>query len=126
MDKKCVWIIFTRNLALSNRCSIAFDGCDYYCTEAYVPIDDEDIPPLGEIINQVKQILSKDYLELKEVTKCIKFIPEEWNVNTEPNEDVIKFAQTALSKKKITFGGFRPEEIEQMTQYQHIISETEY
>ncbi|MDG9667553.1 hypothetical protein ONV78_07410 [Hahella sp. CR1] len=125
MDKKCVWIIFTKSLVLSNRCSIAFDGCDYYCTEAYVPSYDEGIPPIDKMITQVKQKLSQDYLELKEVKKCIKFISDEWTTSTELNEEVIVYSQKALSENRIMFGGFRPEEIEEITQYNHIISELE-
>ncbi|HEY6530600.1 MAG TPA: hypothetical protein VIZ65_18075 [Cellvibrionaceae bacterium] len=123
MSKHEVWIVFTKNEALDD-CSIDVDGCDYYFVEAFVPVSASDASnQLDGIVKRVKAALAEDYLELKAVSKCLLYKPQEWQADTVLNKEINKYAQKAMATGLVEFGSFRSEEIEELTQIQLVMDE---
>lgn len=117
---KQVWIVFTKSEALEG-CSIDIDGCDYYCAEAYVPVDGSEVhtASLESIINRVKQELLDKRLTLVDISKCLRYNDSEWGSDSDMEKAAHLLAAKALSSDAIKFSSFRPEEIEDLCRYQH-------
>ena len=117
---KQVWIVFTKSEALEG-CGIDIDGCDYYCAEAYVPVDGSEVhtASLESIINRVKQELLDKRLTLVDISKCLRYNDSEWGSDSDMEKAAHLLAAKALSSGSIKFSSFRPEEIEDLCRYQH-------
>ncbi len=124
MVNKEVWIVFTKSEPLDG-CSIDIDGCDFYFTEAYVPVESKDfnVTSLEPIVSRAKQSLLDDKLVLVDVSKCLRYREEEWLSNSEMDKEVHVLAAKALSSGTVRFGGFRSEEIEELCRYHHSMNE---
>ena len=117
MTNKEVWIVFTKNSPLEG-CSIDIDGCDFYFAEIYVPIEiSSGTTSFETIVNQAKNALAAERLVLVDVPKCVRYYEQEWTLDTAMNKEVHALAAQALASGEIQFGGFRPEEIEELCQY---------
>ena len=117
---KQVWIVFTKSEALEG-CSIDMDGCDYYCAEAYVPIETSEInvASLESIVNRVRQDLLDKRLTLVDIPKCLRYNETEWGSDSDMEKSAHLLAKKALSSGTIKFSSFRPEEIEDLCRYRH-------
>jgi len=124
MTSKEVWIVFTKSKPLEG-CSIDIDGCDFYFSEAYVPVDrdGQEMTSIAKVVNRAKEALLEDRLVLSDVSKCLRYHKEHWDVDTVMNKEVHSAAAQALSSNKVEFGGFRSEEIEELVQYRHNLKE---
>lgn len=117
---KQVWIVFTKSEPLDG-CDIDIDGCDYYCAEAYVPIETSQIHTvsLESIVNRVKQALLDKRLTLVDISKCLRYNESEWDIDSEMEKEAHVLASKALSSESIMFSGFKSEEIEELCRYRH-------
>lgn len=123
MSQADVWIVFTKCEPLEG-CDVDFDGCDYYFAEAYVPVASKgDLIHLDAVISRAQAALAESQFELNEVSKCLRYMPEEWQADTPPNMEVNKYAREAAESGNVQFGGFRSEEIEELTQRRHVMTE---
>ncbi len=124
MTSKEVWIVFTKSKALEG-CSIDVGGCDFYYSEAYVPVgfDEQEVTSLETVINRAKEVLLEKRLVLSDVSKCLRYHKEDWDVDTVMNKEVHSVAAKALFTSKVEFGTFRSEEIEERVQCQHNLKE---
>ena len=124
MTSKEVWIVFTKSKPLAG-CSIDMDGCDFYFSEAYVPVDrdEQEMTSLEKVVNCAKEALLEDRLVLNDVSKCLRYHKEHWDVDTVNNKEVRSMAAKALASSKVVFGGFRSEEIEELVQYRHSLKD---
>lgn len=122
--KKQVWIVFTKSEALDG-CSIDVDGCDFYFSEAYVPVDGEEfgVTSFESILNRVKKLLFDEKLVLTDVSKCLRYNEGEWGSDSDMEKSAHLLATSALSSGDIKFSSFRSEEIEDIYRYQHSIYE---
>lgn len=117
---KQVWIVFTKSEPLDG-CDIDMDGCDYYCAEAYVPVDSSEThtASLESLVNQVKQELLDKRLTLVDIPKCLRYNESEWDSDSDMEKSAHLLAAKALSSGAIKFSSFRPEEIEDLCRYRH-------
>ena len=122
MSNKQVWVIFTKSKPLP-QCLINIDGGEYYFAEVCVAVEtDKGIPPLDPIIEQARQHLLESHLELLDVYKCIRYVPEEWPEETLLNRQIHAAAQKAQETGDIGLGGYRSNEVEDECCYQHVVS----
>lgn len=124
MANKEVWIVFTKCTPLDG-CSIDIDGCEFYFVEAYIAVENTATGPssLHAICNRANEALLDFKLELKDISKCLRYRAEEWISDTELNREVHALALKALSSDSVAFGGFKPEDIEALCRYQHSMEE---
>ncbi|WP_160152312.1 hypothetical protein [Microbulbifer sp. ALW1] len=123
MTSTDIWIVFTKCHPLPG-CDVDFDDCEFYFSEVFVPTSDS-----GDLLNTFEEILGKvrnglldKKFELIDVSKIIRFDQKQWEVIGDSGNDVIAHAKESASINEIVFSGFRSKEIEDETQYKHIIS----
>ncbi len=126
MSKKQTWFAVTKSRPLDG-CNIDIDGCDFYFADAYVAILEEacNARTLVIALDKIEKALQKEQLELSEVKICARFIPEEWVDQTDAIDTMHSLSNKALESEEVIFSGFRSEEIQDLYQYHHIISEVE-
>ncbi len=87
--------MFLQKSEASDGCSIDIDGCDYYCAEAYVPVEGSElhIASLESIINRVKQELLGKRLTLVDIPKCLRYNESEWSSDLDMAKRLIYLQQ---------------------------------
>lgn len=123
MKPKDIWIVFTKSRPMPG-CDLDFDGCEFYFCEAYVPVDTPTDPQIAfeEIIGKTRNELLDKKFQLVDISRIVRFDPSQWEVIGDSGNDTHQLAQSAKTSQNIVFSAFRSDEIEEETQYKHIIS----
>lgn len=118
MNNKDIWIIFTRSSAMDG-CPLDMDGSEYFYVEVFVPVENttDSTEKLAGIIEQARIALLDEKFVLNDVSKCIRYIENEWTDDTDLNNEIRQTADKAVQADKLTFNVFRSEEIQEDCHY---------
>ena len=127
MSNREVWVAFTKSRPLEG-CGIDFDGSEFYFTSICVPVDEtsDNLIDLGKIEELVKSSLLKKRLAIADISMLVRYKYGDWECKTDIFDDINKLAEKAMETGELAFSGFRPEEIEELQTYRHIIVDADY
>ena len=94
------------------------DDSDFYFAEVFL-----QAPDLANAIEQAKELMLSNKLELSEVSKGLIYAPGEWKQDTPQNRTINEKSNDVIRSNKPQVGPFRSEEIQEDMQYQHIVTE---
>ena len=82
-------------------CMVTLDDTEYLFGETFVPADTMQLA-----INQVEGFLLAKKLELLEITKCLKYDPQDWQDDSEKSNEINKFAGKAQGEPEPKYSIF--------------------
>lgn len=72
----------------------------------------DDWRQLDDVFKRVNQRLIVADAVLVDIVKCMRYVADEWQTQSELNDELHVAAREALKSGDIVFGGFRSDEIE--------------
>ena len=125
MADKEVWITFAKGRPLPG-CSIDFDNCEFYFVDVFIPVDKGLRIDFTELTSTVQSVLSSARVELADIGQLIRYQSGQWSVKIDDENEIEECVKKALETNKPCNGGYRSQEVQDLTDYLHVISEREW
>jgi len=108
MNSKDIWVVYTVSKVLEG-CGAAMDGSEYLSADCFIPADNIQVA-----ISQVEEFLLEKRCRLIDISKCLRYEPQDWQDDSEESALTKKFAEKARQSdqpKYAVFRGIKAEDI---------------